>query len=115
MFSKLAEAEDQLGVKAQSCLEKLPVGKAAELVDKVVTKGKTITNPDKFVTAAANKYEKQLAIEVAKSEATTSEEGKGAGPARAEEPSTFEEPEAVAGEKATEEAIVHNHQGQYHR
>ena len=53
------------------------------------------------MTAAANKYGKQLATELAKSEVTTSEKGKGAGPARAEEPSTFEDPEAVAGQNAS--------------
>ena len=30
------EAQDQFGVKSQSYLEKLPVGKAAELMDKIV-------------------------------------------------------------------------------
>ncbi len=76
VFSRLAEAEDKLGGKAQSSLEKLPVGHAAELMEAVVTKGEAIKNADKYVTAAANRWEKAAADEKAAAEekATAEEE-----------------------------------------
>ena len=88
VFSKLAEAEDQLGVKAQSCLEKLPVGKAAELMDRVVSKGETIKNPDKYVTGAVSKIEKSIAAERARIEADVATK---AGEKAAEEPAEVTE------------------------
>jgi len=61
VFSKLPEAEDKLSGKAQDSLEKLPVGHAAELMEKVINKGESIKNPDKYVTAAVNRWEKTTA------------------------------------------------------
>ena len=63
MFAQISGAEERLGEKAQAAISKLPIGHAAELMETVVSKGEAIKNPDRYVTAAVNRWEKAAADE----------------------------------------------------
>ena len=57
VFALISGAEEKLGEKAQAAISKLPIGHAAELMETVVSKGEAIKNPDRYVTAAVNRWE----------------------------------------------------------
>ena len=53
VLAELARKEEELDPAAQQCLEKLGPAKAAELLQKVVSKGGQIRNPSRYVARAA--------------------------------------------------------------
>ena len=53
-----------MGEKAQEIIGNLPIGKAAEILTKIVAPTK-VRNPDGYVTVSADRYEKQIAAELA--------------------------------------------------
>ena len=61
MFREMAEVEDGLDEKAQSALEDMGCGPAAELLQKVVDRGGRIRDHSKYVVAAAKRAGKDQA------------------------------------------------------
>ena len=60
VFAPISEVEEKLGNKAQGAIGNIPIGKAAEILTMLVSPTK-VKNLDRYVTAAANRYEKEAA------------------------------------------------------